>query len=60
MKNLPASLKEAIDALRDDELICSVLGTHALLQYIIGKEEEWLSYCTRVSSWEIERYITVY
>ena len=60
VKNLPASLKEAIDALRDDELICSVLGTHALLQYIIGKEEEWLSYCTRVSSWEIERYITVY
>ena len=58
--SLPDSLKSAIDALRDDELICSVLGTHALLQYLAGKEEEWLSYCTRVSSWEIERYITVY
>ena len=60
VKNLPASLSGAIDALRDDELICTVLGTHALLQYITGKEEEWNSYCTRVSSWEIERYITVY
>ena len=58
--SLPDSLKAATDALRDDELICGVLGTHALLQYLVGKEEEWLSYCTRVSSWEVERYITNY
>ena len=60
VRSLPASLDAAINALRDDELVCSVLGTHALLQYLIGKEEEWTSYCTRVSSWEIERYITNY
>ena len=58
--SLPDSLKAATDALRDDELICGVLGTHALLQYLVGKEEEWMAYCTRVSSWEIERYITNY
>ena len=58
--SLPDSLKAATDALRNNELICGVLGTHALLQYLIGKEEEWLSYCTRVSSWEVERYITNY
>ena len=58
--SLPDSLKAAMDALRDDELICGVLGTHALLQYLRGKEEEWNAYCTRVSSWEIERYITNY
>jgi len=58
--SLPASLQEALDALRSDELICSVLGTHALLQYLAGKEEEWRAYCTRVSSWEVERYITLY
>ncbi|MBQ9648493.1 MAG: type I glutamate--ammonia ligase [Oscillospiraceae bacterium] len=58
--SLPDSLKSAMDALRDDELICGVLGTHALLQYLRGKEEEWNAYCTRVSSWEIERYITNY
>ena len=57
---LPASLKEAMEALKTDELICGVLGKHALSQYLTGKEEEWTSYCTRVSSWEIERYITVY
>ena len=57
---LPASLKEAMEALRADELICSVLGKHALNQYLAGKEEEWISYCTRVSSWAIERYLTVY
>ena len=49
-----------MDALKRDELICSVLGEHALSQYLAGKEEEWRSYCTRVSSWEIDRYITLY
>ena len=58
--SLPASLDAALNALRDDELICGVLGTHALLQYLVGKEAELTSYCTRVSSWEIERYITNY
>ena len=58
--SLPSSLDAAMDALRGDELICGVLGTHALLQYLVGKEEEWNSYCTRVSSWEVERYITNY
>ncbi len=58
--SLPSSLRQAIDALRSDELLSKTLGKHALTQYIAGKESEWESYCTRVSSWEIERYITIY
>lgn len=58
--SLPSSLRQAIDALRADELLSETLGKHALTQYIAGKESEWESYCTRVSSWEIERYITIY
>ncbi|MBR7150109.1 MAG: type I glutamate--ammonia ligase [Oscillospiraceae bacterium] len=58
--SLPISLKEAIDALRSDEVIAGVLGRHALSQYVAGKEHEWEGYCTRVSSWEIEKYITIY
>lgn len=58
--SLPSSLREALDALRADPLVCGVLGEHALSQYLAGKEEEWKSYCTRVSSWEVERYITLY
>lgn len=58
--SLPASLEEALKALKADKLICDVLGEHALSQYLFGKEDEWTAYCTRVSSWEIERYITLY
>ncbi|MBQ1242196.1 MAG: type I glutamate--ammonia ligase [Oscillospiraceae bacterium] len=58
--SLPSSLRQAIDALRADELLSETLGKHALTQYIAGKESELESYCTRVSSWEIERYITIY
>ncbi len=57
---LPTSLNEALAALRADKLMCAVLGEHALTQYLAGKDAEWKSYCTRVSSWEIERYITIY
>ncbi|MBR7147180.1 MAG: type I glutamate--ammonia ligase [Oscillospiraceae bacterium] len=60
ISSLPSSLKQALDALRGDEYLCNTLGRHALTQYLAGKESEWESYCTRVSSWEIERYITIY
>ena len=38
--------------------MCSA-NTHCL-SIFFGKEDEWTAYCTRVSSWEIERYITLY
>ena len=58
--DLPSDLRHALKELRKDSVIKEVLGSHALTQYLAGKEAEWESYCTRVSSWEIERYITIY
>ena len=58
--SLPGSLREALDELEKDQLILDVLGEHVAENYIEGKRKEWNEYRTRVTSWETEKYITVY
>ena len=60
IKSLPGTLREAIDCLKEDDVICSCLGDHVLSQYVEGKEKEWDAYRTHVSRWEIERYIVMF
>ena len=58
--SLPGSLKEAVDCLKADSLICSALGEHVTSQYVEGKEKEWDAYRTHVSAWELEQYLVTY
>ena len=58
--NLPASLEEALEAFKADPLMTATMGEHVTQQYIEGKQREWDAYRTRVSNWEIERYLVVY
>ena len=57
---LPETLKDALDELERDPLILSVLGEHMARHYIQGKRREWKEYQTRVSSWELEKYLVTY
>lgn len=58
--SLPGSLKEAVDTMRADELICDTLGDHIVTQYAAGKYAEWDAYRTHVSRWEIQKYLLTY
>ena len=58
--SMPANLKDAIDALQEDELLCEALGEHIVNKYVEHKQLEWREYCTRVSSWEIDKYLYRY
>ena len=58
--NLPGSLKDAIECLKADKLICDTLGEHVVEQYAKGKLKEWDEYRTHVSAWEIGKYIINY
>lgn len=60
IESLPGTLKEAIDIMACDKLICEALGEHIISQYIEGKNKEWDAYRTHVSAWEIERYLVTY
>lgn len=60
IEDLPNSLQAAIDEMKKDKLIIDTLGHHVFTQYITGKEKEWEEYCTRVSSWELSKYMILY
>ncbi len=60
IEDLPDSLEHALFDLAKDTLIQDVLGPHIYSQYVAGKEKEWEEYCTRVSSWELAKYMVLY
>ncbi len=56
---LPASLKQAIDALKADKAIKSALGDHIVTHFLKAKMHDWHEYTTQVHQWEIEKYLGV-
>lgn len=57
---LPATLGEALDALREDSLVREVLGDSIYEGFIDAKSIEWTEYRQQVHTWEIERYLPVF
>ena len=57
---LPTSLREALDELLRDEVICEALGDHALSHFYELKEIEWDMYRMQVHQWERDQYLTLY
>ncbi len=60
IESLPGSLKEAVDLMLEDEVVCRTLGEHIVAQYSAGKYAEWDAYRTAVSEWEIREYLMMY
>lgn len=54
---LPATLGEAVEALKQDQLLCQVLGDHISQKYAEAKQAEWRDYCRQVTDWEIDNYL---
>ena len=59
IKILPQSLLEAIDELRNDEVIKGSLGVIAE-EFIRLKTNEWQAYSGQVTEWEISKYLTYF
>jgi glutamine synthetase len=55
---LPQSLSEALDELEKDEVIQRALGP-IYPDFLKLKRTEWNDYHRQVSSWEVERYLTM-
>ena len=58
--SLPGSLKEALDTLRGDKLMMDARGVSVAEHYLQGKEKEWDEYRTRVTDWEVRKYLGMY
>jgi len=57
IRSLPGDLKGALLCLKDDPVICSVLGEHLLDYFVKAKTAEWEQYIANVSQWELDRYL---
>ncbi|MBN8207537.1 type I glutamate--ammonia ligase [Bacillus sp. NTK071] len=58
--DLPATLYDALQLLKSDEVMMSALGEHASEHFIEAKEIEWDMFRTQVHPWEREQYMTTY
>ncbi|MGN8646918.1 type I glutamate--ammonia ligase [Gracilibacillus sp. HCP3S3_G5_1] len=60
VKDLPATLADALNELVKDEVIVEALGEHLFEHFIESKEIEWDMFRTQVHPWEREQYIQAY
>lgn len=58
--DLPATLYQALETLKTNEVITSALGGHILEHFIEAKEIEWDMFRTQVHPWEREQYMQAY
>ncbi|ENQ3078618.1 type I glutamate--ammonia ligase [Bacillus multifaciens] len=58
--DLPATLAQALNELKSNEIICGALGEHLLEHFIEAKEIEWDMFRTQVHQWERDQYMTLY
>lgn len=60
VRNLPRTLLEAVEAFEDDPLSEHVMGPELKAAFVDHKLQEWWSYHTTVSEWELDRYLTFF
>ncbi len=60
IESLPETLYEALKFMKEDKMVKEVLGEHAYKAFRACKKKEWNEYKTYVSSWETEKYMTIY
>ena len=58
--SLPKTLYDALREFRKSDFAKSAVGEHVHEKYIAAKTEEWTEYTTRVSQWEIDKYLGKY
>lgn len=54
---LPASLEEALMEIEKGTIVKETFGEYTWRRYLEAKREEWDMFRTRVTDWEIERYL---
>jgi glutamine synthetase len=58
--DLPATLAQALDQLKSDEVIVAGLGEHIFEHFVEAKEIEWDMFRTVIHPWEREQYMSMY
>ncbi len=59
IRELPSSLREAIDTLEASDFMAEVLGEQVFDFVLRNKREEWLAYRHQITPFEVSRYLPV-
>jgi glutamine synthetase len=59
VEHLPETLGQAIEIAAASELVLRTLGEHMFRRFIEIKRNEWESYRTQVTQWELDRYLPI-
>ena len=57
--DLPGSLKEALEALKEDTVLLDALGKPLTEKFLEIKEKEAQDFAVTVHPWELEKYVNV-
>jgi len=57
IKELPTTLRDALEQLKSDEIMHRTLGSHIFDAFIEYKTNDWNQYCLYVTPWEIMKYL---
>ncbi|MDQ0159010.1 type I glutamate--ammonia ligase [Alkalibacillus salilacus] len=60
VQDLPATLYDALQYLKSDNVIKEALGEHLTEHFLEAKEIEWDMFRTQVHPWEREQYLSTY
>ena len=59
IEHLPESLGHALSFMNESELLKETLGEHIFFNFLHVKRQEWEEYRTRITKWEIDKYLPV-
>ncbi len=57
ISSLPGTLAEALDELEKDDVLKGALGQHVYENFMKIKRDEWHTFRTQVTDWEVETYL---
>jgi len=57
---LPSDLKEAVKAMKKDDVVREALGDHVFNHFVEAKMAAWQEYQSTVHGWEVDRYLSRY
>lgn len=60
VETLPHSLRQALVALEQDDVIMEALGPYIADRYLAAKRQEYDEYSQQVTQWELDRYVNRY
>jgi glutamine synthetase len=58
--SVAANLMEALDSLKEDDVVRGAIGEFTFNKFYQAKKSEWDSYRIAVSQWELDRYMEIH